>query len=154
MPSKLIMTLQDYDEEFSSVGFEGVTIDGTTYTLATAETELNALISAVLGISLCSHYKNQRLYSFGTITLAPPSDQFAQREHKWLLRYRDDVTNQVYTKEIPGADLSLLDSQAKGFMDTSSAEWTALVAAFEQYVRSPDGNAVTLMSAQHVGRNI
>ena len=154
MGSKVLLTFQDYDQEFSTVSLEGETVDGVTYTVENANTEMDALKDAILAVTLCSHYRTQKVMSQGLVTLTPPSNAFAQRETKWLLRYRDNVTNKVYTAEVPGADLDLLDTQAKGYLDTSQAEWTALKTAFENFVLSADGNAVVLLSAQHVGRNI
>jgi hypothetical protein len=62
-------------------------------------------------------------------------------------------TGNSVTVEIPTADLSLLETNGER-LDPGSAEYAALVAATEAYVRSNDGVAVTVTEVVFVGRTL
>lgn len=83
---------------------------------------------------------------------ARPASEYAQRESKWLVSMTDDVNARLNTFEIGGADLSNLASDGKT-MDVSAGAGAALVTALEANLISRDGNAMTFVSAVHVGRN-
>lgn len=88
------------------------------------------------------------------------SDGTANRELKWLLRYSDNVTGKVYTAELPCPDLSAtLRSQSDGAANLADGTvWGGAANLFKENFEiafiSPEGNAVTLISARIVGRNI
>ena len=95
----------------------------------------------------------------------PITEQWAQRESKWLVTYRDvtqflDVSNtinnvgfgNVYQVEIPTAKLSLLPANTD-LIDLTVAPWPDFVTAFEAVQNSPTGgNEVEVVSVRHVGR--
>ena len=70
------------------------------------------------------------------------------------MRYQDATTFDVYSCEIPGANLTLLDAADRGRLDLSVGAGADLVTAFEAYVKSKNGNAVEVLEVIHVGRNI
>jgi len=84
---------------------------------------------------------------------APPTDVNAQRERKWLVRYRDTVTGKAYNIEIGTAKLSGLLKPNSDQADLTQTEWTDFISAFEGIAVSPDGNAVEVLEAFHVGRS-
>lgn len=85
-------------------------------------------------------------------TGVPPANQFAQRELKWLAKYQDNVNNRTYRFEIPCADASLLTANVDR-LDLTSGPGAALKSAIDANAKSQDGNAVTLVSVELVGRN-
>lgn len=87
-----------------------------------------------------------------------PASNFAQREIKLLVRYRDTVTGKEYTLEIATPDLAGLtlvtESDFVVLDDAGIAD--AWRDAFEGYFKAPDApaNSVTVLTVQVVGRNI
>lgn len=82
------------------------------------------------------------------------TDVYAQRESKWRVTYTDDVTpNGNGSFEIGMADLTLLVA-GTGDMDVSAGAGAALVTAIENTVLSRLGNAISVATIIHVGRNI
>lgn len=148
----LNLSFVDHDAEVSTAKFRGPVVTDVNY--AAVDAEMDALLSAVDDISLCSITKDQRVFEETKSDPTPPSDQNAQRERKWLVRYRDTVNYKLFTKEIPGADLSLLDSVRKGYMDIASGAGATFVSAFEAYQVSEYGNPVEVVEIAHVGRNL
>jgi hypothetical protein len=80
----------------------------------------------------------------------------ASRKCKAMIRYEDDTTKEVYRTTIACADLSHLDADNRGYFDMDDGgDVAALVTAFEAAVISPEaGNSVTVLSIQHVGRDL
>jgi len=80
---------------------------------------------------------------------------WAQRESKWLVRYRDTIDPSVepMRAEIPCPDLTLLVA-GTDLMNVSGGAGAAFVAAFEALVVSDAGNPVEVLSVQYVGRNL
>jgi hypothetical protein len=79
----------------------------------------------------------------------------AQRERKFLVIYEDDVTLALYRMEIPCADYALtgLFAGSTDEVILTQTEVAAMIAAFETLAKSPEGNAVTVVSIRGVGRN-
>lgn len=152
MASKLTLTYRDYSEpeETGTAQFTGTTLTAANFDAQA--TLMNALRAATANITLGSLKKEART---AVETLSPgalPASAFAQRETKWLVRYRDDVTGEPFRLEIPCADLDLLDPAQKDKADLTGVEMAAFVVAFEAFQLSPNGNAVTLIEVRHVGR--
>lgn len=87
------------------------------------------------------------------ITDAASLNTAAQRELKWLVSCVEATTGNSVRFEIPCADTSLLSTDGES-MDTASTEYADLVAATEAFVRSNDGNTVTVSFVKMVGRSI
>ena len=87
------------------------------------------------------------------VAKTPSSEPVAQRENKWLISFTDDVTGLGGSFTVPCYTPSLLGADGE-FMDSGAAEYTALVAATEAYVKSNTGNAVTVTSVRFSARNI
>jgi len=112
----------------------------------------DALAAITLGLRISYTHGNREE------TLAPGSEAaspLAQREAKWLVRYHSATGTDQYRMEIPCADLTLLDSNNKGFAEMGDAGVVdAFVSAFESFVLAEGGGAVVVDSIQHVGRNV
>lgn len=76
------------------------------------------------------------------------------REDKFLITYSDNTTLAVYQTEIPCRDNDIPLLAGTDRLDLDQLEVAAYKTAFEALARSPDGNAVTLLAIQLVGRNV
>lgn len=74
------------------------------------------------------------------------------REDKVELKYQDNTTFGVYTVEVPCRKGALTTITGTDLIDP--ATWATTKTAFEALARSPDGNAVTLLSVRIIGRNV
>lgn len=141
----------DYSEEISSLSFYVQQINAGN--LVATQGQINAIGLALLDLTLGALKNTQTILEFSASNPTPPTDPYAQRELKWLVSYRDNVTLREYQIEIPCADLTdnLLANTDKA--DLASTDWAAFVTAFEAGAKSLDGNAVTVLDAFVVGRN-
>lgn len=88
-----------------------------------------------------------------SVVRTPSANPLAQRENKWLVTCAETGTGNPVTFTIPCADLSLLAGDGNS-MDTTSTEYTDLVSAIEAFVRSNDGNTVTVSTIKFRGRTL
>lgn len=94
--------------------------------------------------------------SFGNLTSVaktPSTNPLAQRENKWLVSMVETGTGNPVSFTIPCADLSLLAADGEN-MDATSTEYSDLVTAIEAFVRSNDGNTVTVTSIKFRARTL
>ena len=148
-----IVPINDYNSERSTVTVRGVELTAANFDAQyTAFVQFyDALLGITLGLRVGSKFGNDiPIVAADT----PASDPNAQRERKWLVRYSDATAMKNYKMEIPCADLSYLDPNNREYADLTDLDVAAFVTAFEAFVRSPDGNTVTIDSIQHVGRNL
>jgi hypothetical protein len=173
MPTQGFLSMADYDDESSSVGFWVQDLGAANYASVTQDIdEVKDAIAAVsLGVINDSGLRKVFPESFGQAT-----DPNAQRERRWFVRMRDttqflDAGNtianpgygNVFTMTIPAANLSTADGATlvpnTDVADiTGNAEMAALVAALEANVRSPWNHTATaptvdVMEILLVGRN-
>lgn len=144
-----VRTMADYDAETTVFRVNSTTLSAANFD---AQVALNvALGVAIVGVTVGALQK----IAYGNEILSPAvcDEPLAQRENKWLIRYVDDVTGDAYHVELGTADLTLLDPDNRGYMKIDTDEGLAFKSAFDGYALSPDGNAVTMLSAQFVGRN-
>lgn len=126
----------------------------TAGNLVAQTTLINNLLTALSAITLGEQQTQAISLSRTIITADLPTDPFAQRENKWLLRYHDSVTGEKFKNEVPCADLSLLIPNSE-FADMTGTEFAALKTAWELIVRGPNDNNLTILdSAEFVGRNL
>jgi len=140
----------DSTREVGKTRVSGITIDGTNYTLQNGY--MDQLKSAIQGVTLGTLVSERRLFQNNTFLGEPPTDPASQREHKWTVVFQDNVTLRKFKIQIPCADESLIDIPTEDMKD--STERTALVQALENYVRSPAGNAVTVLRIFATYRNV
>jgi len=111
-----------------------------------------AFESAIDAVTLGTAGSEKFLATETTVAKTPSANPLAQRENKWLVSMVEDTTGNPVTFTIPCADLSLLATDGEN-MDSTQAEYTALVAAVEAFVRSNDGNGVTVTSVKFRARS-
>ena len=118
-----------------------------------AQEALRAAFEAAVDAVTIGNSGSEQFVAVETMVGKNPSlNLLAQRENKWLVSAIEAGGNPV-TFTIPCADLSLLATDGES-MDTGSAEYAALVTAVEDFVRSNDGDTVTVTSIKFRARNI
>jgi len=85
-----------------------------------------------------------------------PTNPYAQRELKWLVRYRGATSGKMYSLEIPAPDVTGNLVANSDLADPTSADWVAFISAFEAFARTPDNPSalVEFVDARLVGRNL
>lgn len=154
---RLTFSISDFDNEVSSV-----TLPWSDLTSANIDAEYADAITmqtALDGVSRGKILKREQTAKTSPQAVGPSTDEEAQREEKALVKYYDATTFQRATAEIPAVDMTkqmpghpgcfYLENQA----GDEDAVWTAFVAAFEDSVPGPGGNASVIESVWHVGRN-
>jgi hypothetical protein len=149
--SEVTFSTLDYSKERSNVRFNITQI--TAANLVAEQGDITDLGTAITGISLNTLARQIVVLSNDELASNYPTDVHAQRENKWLIRYEDTTTHQVYRNEVPGADLTLLATNSD-MADLSLTAWTDFITAFEAVVKSPDGNAVNFLDAEFVGKRL
>lgn len=125
----------------------------TAANFAAQQTLWDAFSAAVQDVSIGNLNKEQIVAEENKLSNASSVNVQAQRENKWHVACTEAGTGNNVSFEIPCADLTLIAADGES-MDTGSAEYAALVAATEAFVRSNDGNAVTVDRIYYVGRSI
>lgn len=121
---------------------------------AISNANITAIFDAIVGVTLGNAQKSilSTAVDKDAGTAGVPANAFAQREIKWLVRFTDLVTLKKGSREIPCANLALV-VQGTDFMDLSAGAGLALKTALDAHMRSTDGNAVSVDSVEHIGRN-
>lgn len=145
--SKLNLTLQDRDDEASTVSVHATEL--TAGNFATQMGLADSFVAAVLAVTLMVESKDSRIASENLFPYVLPTNPYAQRGIKWLVRCRDTNGNSV-TFHIPGANLGLAGILVGENMDLTSTEGAALVNAIEAYVKSNDGEAITVSEIVYI----
>lgn len=146
--------LTDFTHE--SIDFSIYILPITLANITSSNALIAALTNALSGVTLGAINKID-IGALRQIERPPvfPSDPYAQRESQWLCTYRDTVTGAEATFRIP---IALLTGNLKPEIgdpaDFTSPAWQAFKTAFENLAVSAAGNAVTLLKAVHVGKNI
>lgn len=154
---KMTLTFRDYGEpgEKSTCQFPGP--DMTSGNFDAELTLQNTLRDATQAIVLGTLSKRVSVAVESPQPDTQPASPFAQRETKWLVRYRNTLTGEKASLELPCADLQFLDGSTVDKADLTGPEMAAFVAAFEAYVLTPgtgvrDTN-MEIYEIVHVGRN-
>jgi len=153
MASRTNFTIRDFSNEFSSFAVTSPT--GTPANLAAELASAAALSSAIENLTI-GHLDRYTYQIIPLDTPLTPSNPLAQRELKWLVSYRGDVSGKVFQMEIAAPDPTDNLVGNSDVADIGSADWNAFVVAFETYARSPDNGTenVVVIGARLVGRNI
>jgi len=150
--SQYSLAFRDYDKEVSRVRMSVIQLASGNFTAWTAA--LDALQTGIAGISIGVAASEVRTASAANLDQSIPTDPFAQRETKWIVRYEDTVTHEIYRNEIPCADLALLSGNSEFITAFPVGALQTFKDAWEAGVLSPDGNAVTVVSLQAVGKRL
>jgi len=145
--SKLNLTFLDRDNEASTISVHSTALTGANF--AAQDALADAFIAAVEDVTLMVLSKDSRIAVETKFSPSLPTNPFAQRGIKWLVRCTDTNGNPV-TFHIPGAALALAGILTGENMDLTSTEGAALVAAIEAYVLSNDGEAVTVVEIVYI----
>lgn len=145
--SKLNLTLLDRDNEAATIGVHATALTAANFTAQ--NTAADALVAAILLVTNLVKAKDSRIAVETKFSPTLPTEAFAQRGIKWLVRCTDTNGNPV-TFHIPGADLDQAGLLVGENMDLASTNGAALVSAIEGYVTSNDGEAVTVLEIVYV----
>lgn len=146
------ITYNDFDGETSHARFRGAALTAANFD---AQATLRGnLDTAVAAITLGNKARTQ----FGEVAITGAGEatsSSAHRESKWWVQYHDNTTFKTYRMEIPCPDPNALDTNDRKHAEIGDAGVVdAFVTAFEAYVLSPVGNAVTVDEITWVGRNL
>lgn len=149
-----VFTIRDYSGEQSTVNVYNGAI--TPASLPGFLTQFGALKSAIDAITLGVIAKEVWVGDDTTLSSGFPSNPFAQRELKWLVRYTGQTNGGIYTVTIPTADPTGRLLPNSDFADLTQTDMAALVTAFEAIARTPlsDTENVQVLSIELVGRNL
>jgi len=146
--SKLNLTYLDRDNEASTVSVHATELTAANF--VAQNTAADALVTAIAAVVNGVLSKDSRIAVETKFTPSLPTDGYAQRGIKWLVRCGDTNGNPV-TFHLPVADISTASGLLSGEkMIISSGAGAALVAAIEAYVKSNDGEDVTVVEIVYI----
>lgn len=145
-------SFQDYSREKSRVRMQFQDMTAANYDAT--KTLMDNVRTAILGVQQENCEQTYIVVAQSIFnSRAPATAKNSQRESKWLLTLADTTTNKLSRHEIPIAKLDLVTANTD-FMDLSAGAGLALKTAIEAGVKSPAGNAVSLISVQFVGKRL
>lgn len=147
MTSKYTLSYKDRDGEGTSISVYSADLNAGNFAAQLAEAQ--ALRDAIQAISLLTLDKESLLATETAYDDPLPTNIYAQRGIKLLVRGRDTNGNSV-TFHIPGPNLALPNLMVGENVDLTSAEGAALVTAIENFVTSNDGEAVTVREIVYI----
>lgn len=148
MPSVATYAYVDYDGDNRQFTLPITDADAASHDAR--YTQVQALSTAIDGISKLARTRTDFVIERDETGAAKPSDQAAQVNIEWLVKYVDDTTGAVESVRIGGADLTLSGVLQPGsnVANLAQTEMAAFVTAFEAVVRSSAGNAVSVQSVE------
>lgn len=127
--------------------------DGSNYTDFSSPVGKRGLMGTALqAITKLQHTSTILSQTLNTSVESIPADQTAQREIAIRWVYADNVTGKKYRFDTPAPVDVLLQSGTDVIDLAANVAALAFKDAFELNCVSPDGNAVTMISARFVGR--
>lgn len=151
MASAVSWNIRDASGEYSN--FRVPVIDYTAGNFAANQGLVSALQNALLGIIIGNIASRTTVLDLTDVNDTPVANQFAQRELKALVSFRNDVTQALLRAEVPTPDLQFLIPESDMF-DLTATEVAQFVTDFEAIVRAGGVSAVTIESIRLVGRNL
>jgi len=153
MPYSLF-TLKDFSDENSTVKIHNGAI--TAVSIAGFLTAFGGMRTALEAITLGTMAQEQWIGDLTLLSNTLPTNPFAQRELKWLVRYHGDTTGKKFQLEIPTADPTDRLVAGTDLADLTETDMAAFVTAFEAFARTPDSDTetVTIDQIVLVGRNL
>lgn len=114
----------------------------------------DAFETAISNVTNGTRFRREATLAELVASSSPPNNN-SFREDKWLLRVEDNSTFKRYSFTVATADPSTVTLIAgTDKVDLTVGAGLALKTAVEAFVVSPAGNAITLVEAVYVGRNI
>lgn len=157
MPSKVTFSILDFSNETSTVGIWLPQLSSANFDIVSGDAvgeNVGDLRVAMNGLILGNHLRRTVVGVVHNDVATLPTDASAQRERKVRIVYRDTVTTELGAIEIPTADYDALATQGTDVVDITAGAMATFVTALENNAVSRDGNAIQVVSAQLVGRNI
>lgn len=111
-------------------------------------TEQEQFRDAIMGLSngACREYGQTSIEADDGINFATDAD--ADTRHRWRVLYRDNVTLKQYSIMLPVADPSKRAPNSDN-VDITTGPGQTFKTTFEQFVKSPEGNAVTVLRVDY-----
>lgn len=130
---KYVVTYRDYGTpgELSTVTFPAADLNATNYDAQAASADALRLAMEAIMIG---GVEQRALFAWVNDTKVAPTDPFAQRETKWLVKFHQTGSGAKHTLEIPCADLNYLDPNANDKILMTDPDVAAFITAFEGYV--------------------
>lgn len=142
---RINLNFVDRDNEKGSMSLHITDMDAGTFTAQNAL--IDTLVTAISAVTLLALTKDSRIAVEEGFAPGLPTDVYAQRGIKWLVRAVDPGGNAV-TFHIPGADLSLLDTGEN--LDLSTGAGSSLKSAIEAVVKSNDGETIVVQEVVYI----
>jgi hypothetical protein len=152
MSSQYELSVLDYSNEKSRVRVAVETLTAGNFTAANVL--MDNLQTGIAGIILGTLNRERRVSADTLLGSTPPTVKDAQRETKWLVRQEDTVTHKISRNELPTADVELLSSNSDFITAFPTGPLATFKAAWEAAVLSPEGNPVTVISLELVGKRL
>lgn len=155
MATKVVFSVRDFSDEYSSVMFPTTALaaDGSNWAAVLAD--IDALQLALAAIINGHIAKRTIIVEDDKVNDTRPASPYAQRENKWIVKYQDDVTQKKYTLQLPTAELVIMSDGGDDMLDIVGITVAAtFVTWLEDHMLSPDGNAITVNSMGFGARNI
>jgi hypothetical protein len=145
------LTLRDFDGEPTTTNFNVRAYNVVTFADDLgAFAELKATIEAItMGIVSSERVAPYVTRAAGTL----PTDENAQRERKWSIIAQDNTTFDIVKYEIGTALLDGNMIPGSGEADLTATDIAAFVTKFEEVVFSNNGNNLTVLRIEHIGKN-
>lgn len=156
--SKVTFGMIDHSNESSTTGIYIPQITAANYDAVVDDSSTGVVGRLRIAIAILSTMnETTRTVTAEQFKTPPtlPSDVYAQRERKLLVRYVDLVNNKKAILTIPSPDNSTLAQTGTDEVDfVNNVVAAAFVVSFEADAVSQDGNAVAVVGMSIVGRNI
>ncbi|KKM24175.1 hypothetical protein LCGC14_1607720 [marine sediment metagenome] len=113
----------------------------------------DALVAAIDGVTLGNTDFEEYVADRESVRpIILPASASAQVNIQWVVTYVDGVTGAIANVRIPCADITdtTLFAASSNLWDPTDADWIAFVTAFEAYVLSEAGNAVTVSQVAYL----
>lgn len=142
---RYVVSWIDADNDKMQTGFE--VTDMTALNFADEVTAQNALLAALVAVTLGANSGYQRIAAVQENSVAPPANNFAQTNIQWIMEYEDTTTGNRYTYRVPTANLADATIEYNGApaLDLSAGDGLQLKTAFDDVVLH-DGNPVSLIA--------
>jgi len=149
-----VFTQLDYSGEKSATTIYNGAI--TALSIGGFLTEFGQMRTTIDNITLGTPHAEQWVGDKTVLSNDLPTNPFAQRELKWLVRYKGNTTQKIFTLEIPCADPTGRLVAGTDKADLTEASMAAFVTRFQSFARTPDSDVetVTVLDVFLVGRNI
>jgi len=149
-----VFSFRDFSRELSNVRMYNGAI--TAVSIGGFLTAFGGMRTALEAITLGVAAQEQWIGDLTVLSAAAPTNVFAQRELKWLVRYHGNTSNKKFTMEIPTADPTGRLVTGTDLADLTETSMAAFVTAFEAFARTPDDDTETVSVDEVVlvGRNL